>query len=997
MKRIHMFIASSIVEFEKERNELGNYIRSLNDLYVERDIYFKLTMCEELSSAVELDGKQSFYNSKIKESDYFYVIFGKNVGEYTLEEFDVAMEQFRATGRPKIYTYFKQLPDENVSDNVIAFMKRLDGELGHYYSLFTHIDSIKLNILLELSRDPQIDSQIEIENGSVSVNGDSFLSLENLPVYSKNEELNRYRKQMQALDTEFASAAAAYGSSPSDAALLQKMMDLGHKRGKLADIIHQMEKDILDLYATVSRIKSENRPLNWWEKEASRLLDIGNSEGALQILRDIQLQKELEQAKAIAENATERMISVIGAKKMAIQVLRTRGLTDQTVNEIKDNYNQIVQIAEEYRIEMDSLYDYASFAYNGCDFAVAEQLTDRLLAWYRYKGEKGKPYINALTLQSIIFARTENFEAAEKGFAELLKLYNKAEATEAAIKDYANVNNSMGMMLCSANRLAEAEKYAAESINTLRRLVEKNPTADNRCSLANSCDTLAQIYNKADRFEAAERLSAELYEIFKNLVAENPNKFSSRYAQSCAHYSIFLNSPEEFNKKEALLLEGLNIFTRLSKESPNEFLPNVVWIMYLLGGAYYDRDNEKAYKYYSEAYDILTKLPTSERKNYTVNTTKLCSNLAVLLIWRGEMQKAEKMLLSVANENENLYAKHPDIYIYSLGNCYNNLMLFYRNNGKYKEALAYGLKVKETVETAVKTADEPHSALLELLAMTYYNLANLYDIFQQPQTYEALVFQAAHIWNELRTKYGSKFERKYFNVLVSCAGIYEQKKDFTKAEELLTEAYEYFVKTGEPCHEISNISATLTKFYCERGELEKSEEMQRTVLELMRRGYLADKRTYTTPYAQAHNNLAATLSRRQDVDEKSDEICELYSAALQLFCESCKKGDTAGSQLLMFTYKNLSNQYKGKNDIESLVALERKMIEILTECSKTNPTVYEPNLAAVYYNLANTVSNILKDTAKGRELLLKALEIAKKYPQTEQFAKQIEQILKNNF
>ena len=44
MKQIRLFVASSLVEFKEERLELGNYIRSLNDIYVERGIYFKLDM-----------------------------------------------------------------------------------------------------------------------------------------------------------------------------------------------------------------------------------------------------------------------------------------------------------------------------------------------------------------------------------------------------------------------------------------------------------------------------------------------------------------------------------------------------------------------------------------------------------------------------------------------------------------------------------------------------------------------------------------------------------------------------------------------------------------------------------------------------------------------------------------------------------------------------------------------------------------------------------------
>lgn len=45
MKYIKLFIASSIVEFAQERASLSDFIRSLNDIYVPRGIYFQLTIC----------------------------------------------------------------------------------------------------------------------------------------------------------------------------------------------------------------------------------------------------------------------------------------------------------------------------------------------------------------------------------------------------------------------------------------------------------------------------------------------------------------------------------------------------------------------------------------------------------------------------------------------------------------------------------------------------------------------------------------------------------------------------------------------------------------------------------------------------------------------------------------------------------------------------------------------------------------------------------------
>ena len=49
MVDIKIFLASSIVEFEKERMELSNHILRLNNQYHKRGVYFTLVICENLS------------------------------------------------------------------------------------------------------------------------------------------------------------------------------------------------------------------------------------------------------------------------------------------------------------------------------------------------------------------------------------------------------------------------------------------------------------------------------------------------------------------------------------------------------------------------------------------------------------------------------------------------------------------------------------------------------------------------------------------------------------------------------------------------------------------------------------------------------------------------------------------------------------------------------------------------------------------------------------
>ena len=228
MKTIKLFLASSIVEFEHERKELGDYIRTLNDHYMEcgSDIYIKLEVCEDLSNALAKERKQEEYNKKIRESDFFYILFGKAAGEYTIEEFDVALEHFKETESPRIYTYFQKLPDGvEAADSVKRFMERLDKELGHYYSQFSHIDSIKLNMLIEITRSKAVSGKLDIKDGKALLNGKEMLSLDNVPIFRNNEELQKLREEIGALRKERAELAVKFAENPED-------MDVYHKLSK---------------------------------------------------------------------------------------------------------------------------------------------------------------------------------------------------------------------------------------------------------------------------------------------------------------------------------------------------------------------------------------------------------------------------------------------------------------------------------------------------------------------------------------------------------------------------------------------------------------------------------------------------------------------------------------------------------------------------------------------------------------------------------------------
>ena len=196
MKNVSIFLASSIREFEKDRLDITSFVYLLNRLY-KGLLEIDLEICEHQSNAMSIRRSQDEYNEIIRRCDYFYLLAGRRMGRYTEEEFHVARGQFEKTAKqPKIYTYFEQVdaPEESLT----KFRQMLWNQYDYFTPDYTHIDTIKLNIILELKRDGFIDSEVRFADGSVTAGGEKLMELDNIPIYARHEELNRLKAQLRS-------------------------------------------------------------------------------------------------------------------------------------------------------------------------------------------------------------------------------------------------------------------------------------------------------------------------------------------------------------------------------------------------------------------------------------------------------------------------------------------------------------------------------------------------------------------------------------------------------------------------------------------------------------------------------------------------------------------------------------------------------------------------------------------------------------------------------
>ena len=155
MVTIQIFIASSS-ELVDDRKEFREFLSIENDRLQKNGVYLELVQWENFLDAVSQTSLQDEYNIALKKSQIVICLFYTRAGKYTQQEFDAALQQFKETGSPLIYTYFKSGapkpdPADQLAIDLVAFKKRLS-DIGHFYTSYDNMADLKYQFRKQLDR-----------------------------------------------------------------------------------------------------------------------------------------------------------------------------------------------------------------------------------------------------------------------------------------------------------------------------------------------------------------------------------------------------------------------------------------------------------------------------------------------------------------------------------------------------------------------------------------------------------------------------------------------------------------------------------------------------------------------------------------------------------------------------------------------------------------------------------------------------------------------------
>ncbi len=147
---INIFLASSI-NLEDERNGFSSTLSSIENTLRSYDVHLIPRQFEFESGTLTIERSQEKYNSMIKHSDVFIVIFHKTVGDYTKEEFNVAYD-LMIKGKLQILLYYKNTSEEEEKNaSLISFKMHIKGlnqfTTDRYKNVSDFFDSLKNNLI----------------------------------------------------------------------------------------------------------------------------------------------------------------------------------------------------------------------------------------------------------------------------------------------------------------------------------------------------------------------------------------------------------------------------------------------------------------------------------------------------------------------------------------------------------------------------------------------------------------------------------------------------------------------------------------------------------------------------------------------------------------------------------------------------------------------------------------------------------------------------------
>ena len=685
MKNITVFLASSD-ELKNDRNSFHSLVASLDEIFEPRGYRIRCRRWEDFSAFCTGTRTQDDYNRIVRASDICICMFHRKAGEYTIEEFNQALDEYvKNQSHPKTFVYIRALIEGEMEDEALKrFKEDLFDRVGHYWCNYATDDAMKLHFVMQLERIiPSVSgnasvtegNHFKIENGVVSLYGHKIAELDNLSFAAENPEYLSLKESIARLNTEIARLRAT-GVAELQPIIDEKQAELYKKRESL----NRLESQLFDLALSINKLIGSGTPVSERKRLAIEMFERGNSKGVVEILneKDIaadaaQARKEIEQGKLLVDSG--RSLIEAGLQK-------TRSLAEEYVLRVKA---LMTDYAEPRRFEL------ACHAYEQGIELVRANLSEEELA-------------KSLFEYGCFLQANKRYDLAEVRYRENLDIYQRLAAISPQVyePDLAMVQNNLGTLYEDTRRYGESEEMFLSVMEIRRRLVAANPQVYEP-DLAGIQNNLGILYKDTQRYEDSEKMYLSAMEIYRRLAAVNPQVYEPDLAMAQSNLGTLYKDTRRYEDSEKLCLSAMEIRRRLAAANPQVYEPDLAMTQYNLGCLYSDTQRyEDSEKMYLSAMEIRRRLAVANPQVYEPDLADTQYNLGCLYYNIQRYEESEEMYLSALEVYQRLTAVNPQVYEPYLVRACNNLSFLFLAQGNFEEAERYareGAKYDSTHHT----------------------------------------------------------------------------------------------------------------------------------------------------------------------------------------------------------------------------------------------------------------------------------------------------------
>ena len=661
-KEIRIFLASSITEFAIERDKLELFIRNISDDFEDTyNIKIRPYRCENIDPAMSKTRKQDVYNELIKGSEMCFFIFFTKIGEFTKEEFEVAYEAFKGNGKPKIYIYFKNIPEGvTVEQEVIDFMNKIDNEFSHYHGTFDDIDTIKLRILLSLKIQEMDFLPIEISEGRCFVNGKEVrgIQIDNVSEFANNNYLNKMKDDLSSIEKQYNVMFSDYSSGRDDEDFLKQYSEVVTKRKNLITDIEELQKNIFNLSLRMCQDEIHGE-ITIRQKEAYRLFEQGKYKEANDIFDFDEIKNEYKRKKAMrkAEQKREARIFIREIKQKIDMLSMLQGLSTKYSDEIEKCYEEIVPEVIENLEEVGVIREYAKFL------------------------ELQKNYDKSVKAEELYLKANEIFNGLGDSNSEKLVLLK--------IDNYKQLGRFYRLL-----KPEQSIQYYLKVIELSELLVEKDAERFGNL-LINSYLYLANFYFYQNQREKAEEWYLKMVEKSQEWANENLRDDKILLIESYFKLGGYYIACLKKEKGENIYTKAIMLNEEMVKKSPQQYIGLLIKNYELLGKYYSLCTQEKAEEYYFKIVEKYEEFFEENPFYYLSKLVGLCYTLDLFFSRWNKQEKIEEYCCYVVGKCEKITSENPKIYDKLLIEVYRFLVSFYKKHGQKEKTLFYKQKADE--------------------------------------------------------------------------------------------------------------------------------------------------------------------------------------------------------------------------------------------------------------------------------------------------------------